>query len=169
MKGDAMDPREVYLAKPAPATVADHLAKPVNATVGTINDDGSIHLAFVLFLWEDDRFYAETASMTVKARNIARRSTASFAIDGPGFMVGAEGTGRLIRGDEADAINGRIRRKYLTPEAVHTVGASWGTVDDVTIEIAPHRWRSWSSEKLTELSTAAAGDLPRSAWWIAPD
>ena len=37
------------------------------ATVETLNEDGSIHLAYVLFLHEDDRLYFETSSVTRKA------------------------------------------------------------------------------------------------------
>jgi hypothetical protein len=164
-----VDASDVYLAKPAPASIQQHLVRPINATVGTLNPDGSIHLAFVLFLWENDRFYFETASMTRKARNVAARPTASFAFEGEGFMAMAEGVGRLIEGDEAHAINGRLRRKYLTEPAVDTVGAAWGTVDDVAIEITPTRWRSWSNEVLRELSADSAGDLAPSDWWISED
>jgi F420H(2)-dependent biliverdin reductase len=163
-----MDAEEVYLAKPAPEAVAAHLREPVTATLGTINDDGSVHLAFVIFLFEDERFYVETASMTVKARNIAARPTVSIAIDGPGFMVAAEGSGRLLTGTAADDINRRLRAKYLTPAAATTVGESWGSVDDVTIEVTPTRWRSWSNAKFRELSSAGAGDLPASEWWVDP-
>ena len=164
-----MDASEVYLAKPAPDAIEQHLAKPINATVGTLNPDGSIHLAFVLFLWENDRFYFETASRTRKARNVAANPTASFAFEGVGFMAMAEGTARLIEGDEAHAINGRLRQKYLTKAAAETVGVAWGTVDDVSIEITPSRWRSWSNKALGELSRAAAPDLDPSEWWIEPN
>lgn len=164
-----MDASEVYLAKPPPDAIEQHLAKPINATVGTLNPDGSIHLAFVLFLWENDRFYFETASQTRKARNVAANPTASFAFEGVGFMAMAEGTARLIEGDEAHAINGRLRQKYLTKAAAETVGAAWGTVDDVSIEITPSRWRSWSNKALGELSRAAAPDLDPSEWWIEPN
>jgi pyridoxine/pyridoxamine 5'-phosphate oxidase len=164
-----MDASEVYLAKPAPEAIQEHLSRPINAVVGTHNPDGSIHLAFVLFLWEEGRFYFETASMTRKARNVAERPTASFAIEGKGFMAMAEGTVRSIVGDEAHAINGRLRKKYLTDEAVDAVGGAWASVDDVAIEITPTRWRSWSNEALRELSREAAGDLPPSDWWVSED
>ena len=161
-----MDASDVYSAQPAPETIEQHLARPINATVGTLNPDGSIHLAFVLFLWENGRFYFETASRTRKARNIAVRPTASFAFEGKGFMAMAEGVGRLIDGDDAHAINRRLRQKYLTEGAVDTVGAAWGTVDDVAIEITPSRWRSWSNKILRELSAEAAGELPPDEWWV---
>lgn len=163
-----MDASDIYLAKAAPGTIEAHLGRRIIATVGTLNADSSIHLAFVLFLWDGGKFYFETAAMTKKARNIAARPTASFAIQGEGFMAMAEGLGRVIEGDEAHAINRRLRRKYLTAPAVETVGAAWGTVDDVAIEITPRKWRSWSNDALSELGRSAAGDLAPSDWWL-PD
>jgi len=162
-----VDASEVYLAKAAPEAIEQHLARRINATIGTLNPDGSIHLAFVLFLWEGGKLYFETASMTKKARNIAARSTASFAFEGKGFMAMAEGVGRIIDGSEAQVINGRLRRKYLTERAVETVGAAWGTVDDVAVEITPTKWRSWSNEVLGDLGQDAAGELAPSEWWVA--
>lgn len=161
-----MDASDVYLAKPAPEAIEKYLGHTINATVGTLNPDGSIHLAFVIFLWEDGKFYFETSSITKKARNIAARPTASFAFEGKGFMAMAEGVGRIIDGDEAHAINGRLRQKYLTAAAVDTVGAAWGTVDDVAIEITPTKWRSWSNEVLGDMGKEAAGDLDPSDWWV---
>ncbi|MGZ5352477.1 MAG: pyridoxamine 5'-phosphate oxidase family protein [Actinomycetota bacterium] len=62
---------EVYRFRPDPDEIADVLSKRVVATVGTTNADGSIHLAYVLFLFEDDRILIETSSVTRKARNVA--------------------------------------------------------------------------------------------------
>ncbi len=161
-----MDAAEVYLAKPAPESIEAQLARPINAVVGTLNPDGTIHLAFVIFLWHNERFYFETASMTKKVRNIRNNPTASFAIDPPGFMAMAEGTARIIEGDEAQRINRMVREKNLTEKAAATVGEAWGEFDDVAVEITPHRWRSWSSEKLSEASKVAAGDLPPDKWFV---
>jgi len=161
-----MDASDVYLSAPAPEAIEQHLQRPLKCTVGTLNPDGSIHLAFVLFLWENGKLYFETASMTKKARNVAARPTISFAFEsGTGFMAMAEGIGRIIKGEEALAINHRLRQMHLTDAAVDTVGAAWGTVDDVAVEITPTRWRSWSNDVLHELSGEAAGDLPPSEWW----
>lgn len=163
-----MDASDIYRTEVAPAAIQEHLERPIKATIGTHNPDGSIHLAFVLFLWEEGKLYFETASLTKKARNIAARGTASFAFEGKGFMAMAEGVARIITGDEAHAINDRLRRKYLTASAVDTVGAAWGTVDDVAIEISPTKWRSWSNDALTELGRHSAGELSPSEWWV-PD
>jgi nitroimidazol reductase NimA-like FMN-containing flavoprotein (pyridoxamine 5'-phosphate oxidase superfamily) len=161
-----LDAAEVYLAKPPPEAIAEQMERPINAVVGTLNPDGSIHLAFVIFLWHHDRFYFETASMTKKVRNIRSNPTASFAIDPPGFMAMAEGTARVVEGDEAQRINRMIREKNLTEQAVDTVGEAWGEFDDVAVEITPHRWRSWSSEKLVAASKGAAPELPPDQWFV---
>jgi hypothetical protein len=43
---------------------------------------------------------------------VAANPTVSFAFEsGDGFMAMAEGTARLIEGDEAHAINARLREK----------------------------------------------------------
>jgi hypothetical protein len=159
-----VDASDVYLAKATQEAIERHLQRPAKATIGTLNPDGSIHLASVLFLWEGGKLYFETASMTRKARNVAARSTASFAVEGKGFMAMAEGIGRIIDGREAHAINRRLREKYLTESAVETVGAAWGTVDDVAVETTPTKWRSWSNEVLSEMGKASAGDLAPSEW-----
>ena len=160
-----MDAREIYQAKAAPEDIEGFLSTGSNAVLGTLNGDGSIHLAFMIFLYENQKMYFETASSTVKARNIAARPQASFAIDGDGFMAMAEGTARLIDGDEADEINMRLRAKYLTVAAVATVGRAWSTLDDVAIEVTPTRWRSWSNAKFGQFSMEAAEGLGPDEWW----
>ena len=82
-------------------------------------------------------------------------------------MAMAEGVGRIIDGDEAHARNNRLRQKYLTAAAVDTVGAAWGTVDDVAVEITPTKWRSWSNKVLAEMGKEAAGDLAPGEWWVS--
>jgi hypothetical protein len=161
-----LDAKEVYLAKPPPDAIEAQLLRPINAVVGTINPEGSIHLAFVIFLWEEGRFYFESASMTKKVRNIRKNPTASFAIDPPGFMAMAEGSARVIDGSEAVEINQRIREKNLTPEAAESVGGAWGEFDDVAVEITPNKWRSWANAKLVEASLDAAGDLSPDKWFL---
>jgi hypothetical protein len=161
-----VDAREIYQDKPGHDEIEAFLETRANAVLGTMNRDGSIHLAFMLFLYENGKLYFETASSTVKACNVAARPTASFAVDAKGFMAMAQGTARLIDGDEAAAINARLRAKYLTAEAAASVGTAWATIDDVSIELSPTRWRSWSNDKFGRLSMEAANGLPPKEWWI---
>jgi len=97
------DPKQVYRARPTPDEIAEVLAKRLVATVGTLNEDGSIHLAYVIFLHHDGRMYFETSSVTRKARNAERRGWASMIVQGRAstgrsLMVAGEGTARVLRG-----------------------------------------------------------------------
>ena len=163
--GGSLDAREIYRAQAAPDDIEAFLETRANAVLATLNRDGSIHLAFMIFLFEEGKMFFETSSTTVKARNIAARPQASFAVDGDGFMAMAQGTARLIHGEEAHSINGRLRAKYLTEAAAVTVGNAWGQIDDVAIEVTPTRWRSWSNAKFGQFSMEAAEGLHPREWW----
>jgi general stress protein 26 len=57
------------------------LQRRLNATLGTENADGSIHLTAVWFLFEENSFYIATSSKTKKARNITGKKKASLMVD----------------------------------------------------------------------------------------
>jgi PPOX class probable F420-dependent enzyme len=147
------DATTVYRAHPTQGEIDDVLAQHLSAAVGTLNEDGSIHLAYVIFLFEDGRLFFETSSVTRKARNAAARPQASILIQGKastgrGLMVAAEGTARVIDGAEAHERNHRLRAKYIQPSALDAIDRAWGRFDDVAIEITPSRWRSWTGDLL---------------------
>ena len=48
------------------AEIADVLSQRLVATIGTVNPDGSVHLAYVIFELRDGRIYFETSSLTRK-------------------------------------------------------------------------------------------------------
>lgn len=127
------------------ATARDALEAKLNATIATLNEDGSINLAHVWFLYEDGRLYFETASSTRKARNVEARGTISVLIAHPDIDVRAEGRARLLRGEEAEAVNRRLRAKYGTDEAEDTFFSS---IDDCAVEISVDRWRTWGNTVL---------------------
>ena len=165
---------EVYRTSATIEEIEDVLTKRLTATIGTLNEDGSIHLAYVIFLYDNGRFYCETASLTRKARNVRARPTASFIVEGEAFsgrrvMAENEGTARLIEGDEALEVNRRLRAKYITDGALDRVDAAWNQFDDVTIEItAGPRWRSWCGAKFAE-RTADAMDGATAGVWLPDD
>ena len=147
------DATTVYRAHPTQAEIDEVLGQRRSAALGTFNEDGSIHLTYVIFLYQDGRLYLETASVTRKARNVAARPQASMLIQGPAstgrsLMVAAEGTARVIEGAEANAINHRLRAKYIRPGALDAIDRAWGRFDDVAIEIKPLHWRSWTGDVL---------------------
>lgn len=162
--------RDVYRAGASMEEIEDLLGKRLTATIGTLNDDGSIHLAYVIFLYENGKFYCETASLTRKARNVKARPTASFIVEGQAssgrrVMAENEGTARPIGGDEARAINRRLRAKYITATALDRIDDAWNELDDVAIEITPGtRWRSWCGDLFAEETAQANGGTMKGVW-----
>jgi PPOX class probable F420-dependent enzyme len=163
------DATQIYRSHPTADEIADVVELRVAAAVGTLNDDGSIHLAYVIFLHDDGKFYFETSSVTRKARNVASRPQASVMVQGSAstgrsLMVAAEGTARVIVGDEAHAINHRLREKYIKQDALEAIDRAWGKVDDVAIEITPVRWRSWTGDLLYAETEKELGGAFDDAW-----
>jgi hypothetical protein len=160
---------QVYRSQPTPDEIAEVLGKRVAAAVGTLNEDGSVHLAYVIFLHEDGKLYFETSSVTRKARNVAARGQATMMVQGSAstgrsLMVSVEGTARVIDGPGAQAVNHRLRAKYIKDEAIGAVDRVWGALDDVAIEITPLRWRSWTGDLLhAETERELDGDYD-AAW-----
>lgn len=143
----------VYRDRPTSSEIAEVLAQRLVATIGTINPDGSVHLAYVLFDYHEDRLYFETSSLTRKARNAERTGAASAIVQGEAtggrsLMVSLEGTARVIHGAEAHAINHRLRARYIKPEALPAVDRAWTEFDDVAVELTPRRVRSWTGTAL---------------------
>jgi PPOX class probable F420-dependent enzyme len=161
--------RDVYRAHPTQGEIEDVLGQRLTAALGTLNDDGSIHLTYLLFLFENGRFLFETASDTRKARNLAARGTASVIVQGRAatgrsLMVEAEGDARIIDVPGAHAANHRLRAKYILPDALDAVDDAWGSIDDVTIELTPSRWRSWTGSVLRDATEATTGRDYETLW-----
>ena len=160
---------EMYRRHPEQSEIDDVLAGRGVCALGTLNKDGSIHLTYLLFLFEDGVFLLETASSTRKARNVAARGVASLLMQGTAstgrsLMVECEGTARIIPVPEAHGVNHRIRSKYLLPDAVAGVDAAWGEFDDVSIEVVPERWRSWTGDAFAATTEAALGRPYEELW-----
>jgi hypothetical protein len=167
------DAQSVYRAHPTDDEIADVLGQRLTATLGTHNSDGSIHLAYVIFLHEDGRLYLETSSITRKAHNARRDGGASMLVQGRAatgraLMVAAEGRARVVGGSEAQEVNRRLRGKYLRPEVLDAIGSVWVGLDDVAIEITPDRWRSWSASPFRD-ATAAELEVPYEDAWLPDD
>jgi nitroimidazol reductase NimA-like FMN-containing flavoprotein (pyridoxamine 5'-phosphate oxidase superfamily) len=149
------DAEQVYRAHPTDEEIADVLAQRLVATIGTLNRNGSVHLAYVIFDHHDGRVYFETSSVTRKARNAERTGQASVLVQGRAatgrsLMVSIEGAARVIRGDEAHEHNRRLRAKYIKADALPAVDGVWGRLDDVAVEITPRTRRSWTGAVLHE-------------------
>jgi PPOX class probable F420-dependent enzyme len=141
---------------PAGDDVHAFLAERRYAVLATHEPDGGIHLTPIWFLFEDDRFYFESFSGGVKVRNLERIASASVVVDarrpGDERWVSASGPVEILGGADAQAVNSRIRRRYLTDEALadERIEPVFGAADDVTIVLTPARWRSWTVKGLDE-------------------
>lgn len=155
--------KDVHRSRATPEEIGDLLEQAPKMTVATLNDDGTIHLANVISYFEGGKVYFETSSVTKKARNLAKRPTISILVEGVAnstgrrFMASCDGTGRVMTGEAAQAVNHRLRRAHIVDDAVEMVDQAWGALDDVAIEITPGRWRSWVGDKLMEVTQAALG------------
>jgi PPOX class probable F420-dependent enzyme len=112
------------------------------------HETGGIHLTPIWFLFDDDRFFFASSSRSRKVVNVGRVPSASVVVDrrepGRERWVSASGPVELVRGEEAQAVNALIRRRYLTPEAVEgPIEADLAASDDVTLRLTPAKWRSW--------------------------
>ena len=120
------------------------------AVLATNDPDGGIHLTPIWFLFEDDRFHFASSSASWKVKNLERSFSASVVVDArePGRerWVSASGTVEILRDSEAQSINARIRRRYLTPKALEgPIEAALRASDDVTLQLTPTAWRSWKA------------------------
>ncbi len=124
------------------------------AVLGTQDEDGSIHLTPVWFVFRGDHVFVGASSASRKVRNIVARPTASLIVDvrkpGSERWVSVSGPTEILRGDESKQINADIQKRYLTDEALRDpkVGPTFAAADDVTICIDPKKWRSWSAKDL---------------------
>jgi PPOX class probable F420-dependent enzyme len=121
------------------------------AVLATHDADGAIHLTPIWFLFEGDCFYFGSSSGSRKVKNVERSATASVVVDArePGRerWVSASGPVEILREDEAQAINARIRHRYLSQQALEgRIEAELAASDDVTLRLTPATWRSWGAE-----------------------
>ncbi|MGH2935563.1 MAG: pyridoxamine 5'-phosphate oxidase family protein [Gaiellaceae bacterium] len=120
------------------------------AVLATHDPDGDIHLTPIWFLFQDERFYFASSSGSRKVKNVERSPSASVVVDardpGRDRWVSASGPVEILRGDKAQSINARIRRRYLAPEALEgPIAAALAASDDITLMLAPTVWQSWTA------------------------
>ena len=134
------------------------------ASLATVNDDGSIHLAAVWYLFEGDTFFVATTSSTRKARNMLARPKASLMVDTRTTELQKGTTAictvEVIRGEESRTINHRIHGRYLSAAALAdpAVGPAFADMDDMTLRLVPQRWIDWD---MAELDAQAFGGVFR--------
>jgi PPOX class probable F420-dependent enzyme len=149
------------------------LAERRYAVLATHDPNDRIHLTPIWFLFEDDTFYFESFSASRKVENLRRTASASVVVDvrdpGRERWVSAAGPVEIVTGDEAREINARIRRRYLTPEALEDerIEPVFAMADDVTLSLTPADWRAWDSKELdTQFFGGILGAAPER--WFLP-
>jgi hypothetical protein len=65
---------------------------------------------------------------------------------------------------EAQALNHRLRLKYINDDAIEAIDRAWGRLDDVAVEIVPIRWRSWTGDLLHAETEKELGGGYDDAW-----
>jgi PPOX class probable F420-dependent enzyme len=126
------------------------------ATLATHNDDGTIHITPVWYLFEGGKFFVGSTSTSRKVRNLIARPQATIMVDirrpGNELWVSACGSVDIISGDESRQITARILPQYLTKEALEDerIGPGFAAADDITICLTPTTWRSWSSRDVDQ-------------------
>jgi PPOX class probable F420-dependent enzyme len=142
------------------------------ATLATLNDDGTIHLTAVWYLFQDGAFFVATHSSSRKARNVRARRQASLMVDTRRTQmergVTAVCTVEVLSGEPAAAINGRIHGRYMSEAALAdpAVGPVMDGLDDVTLRLSPLRWISWDMAALD--AQAFGGTFSRNPDYLLP-
>ena len=149
-----------------PSGAEEFLTGRFIASLGTENEDGSVHLTAVWYLFDDAGFYVATSSRSRKARNVAARPKASIMIDirKPASERGlvAVCTADVIAGGSAKEINARIHRRYMSEAALADphAGGTMAAMDDITLRLTPAHWYAWDMRTLDEAVFGGAMKTP---------
>ena len=136
------------------------------ASLGTENEDGSVHLTAVWYLFDGGCLYVATSSQTRKARNVAARPKASLMVDvrEPASERGvvATCTTDVIAGDSSRKINARIHGRYMSEDALADprAGGTLAAMDDITLRLTPTDWYAWDMRVLDDAFFGGAMKTP---------
>lgn len=127
------------------------------ATLGTFNEDGTIHLTTVWYLFENGRFFFVTGSSARKARNCKANPQASVVVDsrrnqGDERSVSATGTVEIITGEESKEINKKIIQRYVTEQGINdpNIGPVFEVAGEAVICLTPKSWHSYEFKSVDE-------------------
>jgi len=152
-------------------TIQDLLNGRYIATLATENNDGSVHLTAVWFLFEAGTLYIASNSQSRKVRNIVARPNASLMVDSrkPASERGLAAAGRaeIITGQPSTELNLRIHRRYMSEKALADarVGPVMAGFDNVTVQLKPARWHAWD---MSALDKAAFGGAMKTPGYLLP-
>jgi len=158
--------------QPLAPGVLELLQRRLIATLATENNDGTIHLTAVWFLFEDNSLFVATSSKTKKARNVLARPKASLMVDRrrPGTESGVTLAGHadLLSGDRSKELNRRIHSRYLSAAAMadSRIEPVFASFDDCTIRLSPESSFTWDMAALD--AQAFGGRLGGTPGYLLP-
>lgn len=141
------------------------------ASLGTQNEDGSIHLTAVWYLFDAGSFYVATSSRSRKARNAAARPRATLMVDvrKPASEHGlvAVCTVDVIADDTSKELNARIHARYMSKAALADprAGGTMAAMDDIALKLTPAGWYSWDMRVLDD---AVFGGTMKTPGYLLP-
>jgi len=128
------------------------------ASLATQNDDGSMYLTPVCYLFEDGKFFISTNTSGRKFNNILARHQVSLMVDsrrtqGEEMWVNVSGKAGIIEGDESKEINTKIVKRYMTEAAMEDpdIGQVFVASAKATISLGPETVQSWKLQDLDDL------------------
>jgi len=139
-----------------PSGAEEILAGRFIASLGTQNEDGSIHLTAVWYLFEGGCLYVATSSRSRKARNVLSGRKASLMVDirEPASERGvvAMCTADVLTGESSREINARIHGRYMSESALADprAGGTMAAMDDITLKLTPTGWYTWDMRTLDD-------------------
>jgi hypothetical protein len=136
------------------------------ACLGTTNEDSSVHLTAVWYLFEAGCLYVATSSRSRKARNAVVRPKATLMMDirKPASDRGLVATCsvEVIAGGNSKKINARIHARYMSAAALADprAGGTMAAMDDITLKLTPTGWYGWDMRVLDEAVFGGAMKTP---------
>lgn len=137
------------------------------ASLGTENEDGSIHLTAVWYLFDGGCLYVATSSRTRKARNVTARPKASLMVDIRKPASEERGlvavcSVDVVAGERSKAMNARIHGRYMSESALADprAGGTMAAMDDITLRLTPTGWYAWDMRTLDEAVFGGAMKTP---------
>ena len=154
-----------------PSGAEEILAGRFIASFGTQNEDGSIHLTAVWYLFDGGCLYVATSSRTRKARNVAARPRASLLVDirKPASEQGlvAVCAVDVVAGESSKEINACIHKRYMSEAALADprAGGTMAAMDDITLRLTPTCWYAWDMRMLDD---AVFGGTMKTPGYLLP-
>lgn len=137
------------------------------ASLGTENEDGSIHLTAVWYLFDGGCLYVATSSRTRKARNVTARPKASLMVDIRKPASEERGlvavcSVDVVAGERSKAMNAHIHGRYMSESALADprAGGTMAAMDDITLRLTPTGWYAWDMRTLDEAVFGGAMKTP---------